>query len=133
MPNYWLGIMALAFAAALALWIVLVFRAERLPPRPPQESTPHREVIGGTFDAREGGRQVMPHPGAPLVPEAGNDVSRQGGQAAGQEAGHAADRVVPEQRATPEAEQAPARRHPRRRPARRPSAADDQPERHPTG
>jgi len=109
MPNYWLGIMALAFAAALALWIVLVFRAERLPPRPPQESTPHREVIGGTFDAREGGRQVMPHPGAPLVPEARRDVSRQGGQAAEQAPEPVAGRTVPEQRATPQAEQAPQR------------------------
>src|SRR5215470_1817210 len=121
MPNYWLGIMALAFAAALALWIVLVFRAERLPPKPPQESTPHREVIGGTFDALEGGRQVMPHPGAPLVPQARHDVSRQGGQAAEQAPEPVAGRAVPEQRATPLAEQAPQRqnaRHPGRRPAR---------------
>jgi hypothetical protein len=131
MPNYWLGIMAVAFAAALALWIALVFRAERLRPRPPQESTPHREVIGGAFDAREGGRQVMPHPGAPLEPEARQDQPRQGEQtdeqAPEQEANrgvpehetdrgvpeHKTDRGVPEQRAAPQAEQAPARQHDR--------------------
>lgn len=68
-PYYWLGIMAIAFAAAMALWITLVFRAGREVPRRPQESEPHREVIGGTFEARAGGRQVMPDPGVPLVPE----------------------------------------------------------------
>jgi len=78
MPNYWLGIMAVAFAAALALWIVLVFRAGRGRQGPPQESAPHREVIGGAFAAREGGRQVMPDPGAPLVPETDQNVPRQG-------------------------------------------------------
>ncbi len=70
MPNYWLGIMAVAFAAAMALWITLVFRAGRSKPHQQQpQAGPHREVIGGAFDAREGGRQVMPDPGAPLVPE----------------------------------------------------------------
>ena len=68
-PYYWLGIMAVAFAAAIALWIVLVFRAGREVPHRPQESEPHREVVGGAFEAREGGRQVMPDPGVPLVPE----------------------------------------------------------------
>lgn len=68
MPNYWLGIMAVAFAAAMALWITRVFRAGRnAPHRQQQESGPHRDVAGGAFDAREGGRQVMPDPGAPLV------------------------------------------------------------------
>ena len=81
MPNYWLAIMAVAFAAALALWIGLVFRAERLKPGPPHESAPHRDVIGGAFAAREGGRQVMPDPGAPIVPESGADVPRQAGAA----------------------------------------------------
>jgi hypothetical protein len=71
MPNYWLGIMAVAFAAAMALWITLVFRAGRSAPhRQQQEAGPHREVMGGAFDASEGGRQVMPDPGARLVPEA---------------------------------------------------------------
>ncbi len=69
MPNYWLGIMALAFAAALAVWIVVVFRADRNPSRRAQDSTPHREVIGGAFEAREGGRQLMPDPGTPLSQE----------------------------------------------------------------
>ncbi len=70
MPNYWLGIMAVAFAAALALWITVVFRAGRnAPHRQQRETGRHREVVGGAFDAREGGRQVMPDPGAPLEPE----------------------------------------------------------------
>ncbi len=69
MPNYWLGIMAVAFAAALAVWITVVFRAGRNTPHRPQESAPHREVIGGAFEAREGGRQVMPDPVKPLVPD----------------------------------------------------------------
>ena len=72
MANYWLGIMAVAFAAAMALWITVVFRAGRNKPHRQQpESGPHREVMGGAFDAREGGRQVMPDPGTPLVPEPG--------------------------------------------------------------
>ncbi len=70
MPNYWLGIMAVAFAAAMALWITVVFKAgTHKPRRPPPESGPHREVVGGAFDASQGGRQVMPDPGAPLRPE----------------------------------------------------------------
>jgi hypothetical protein len=78
---YWLGIMAVAFAAAIALWIVLVFRAGRDVPRRTQETEPRREVVGGAFEAREGGRQVMPDPGMPLVPEqrdrrAGQPISR---------------------------------------------------------
>ncbi|HEX6933740.1 MAG TPA: hypothetical protein VF162_16460 [Streptosporangiaceae bacterium] len=77
MPNYWLGIMAVAFAGAMALWITVVFRAGRNVPHHQQpESGPHREVMGGSFDAREGGRQVMPDPGAPLAPENGKTASR---------------------------------------------------------
>lgn len=78
---YWLGIMAVAFAAALALWIVLVFRAGRDVPHRTQESEPRREVVGGAFEAREGGRQVMPDPGVPLVPE---QRDKRAGQPAGQ-------------------------------------------------
>jgi len=87
--NYWLGIMAVAFAAALALWIALVFRADRHRPGPPQESEPHRDVIGGAFAAREGGRQVMPDPRAPIVPETRRDVPRQAAAASGEVAGRA--------------------------------------------
>lgn len=77
MPNYWLGIMAVAFAAAMALWIAVVFRAGRNKPhRQQRETGPHREVMGGAFDAREGGRQVMPDPGAPLVHETDTAASR---------------------------------------------------------
>jgi hypothetical protein len=68
MHNYWIGIMALAFVIAMATWLLLVFNAGRPGPREPQESAPHREVIGGEFEAREGGRQLMPHPAQPSEP-----------------------------------------------------------------
>src|SRR5215469_10469886 len=71
--NYWLGIMALAFA--LATWISLVFLASRHPGGKAQESWPHREVIGGAFSAREGGRQVTPDPRVP--PEAESEAGTQ--------------------------------------------------------
>ena len=32
-----------------------------------QEPEPHREVIGGTFEAKAGGHQVMPDPTVPLA------------------------------------------------------------------
>ena len=67
--NYWLGIMALAFAIAMAIWIALVFMADRHPGGKAQESWPHRDVIGGAFAAREGGRQVTPDPRTPPEPE----------------------------------------------------------------
>src|SRR5258708_38008560 len=60
--NYWLGIMALAFALAIATWIGLVFRANRHPGGKAQESWPHRDVMGGAFSAMQGGRQVTPDP-----------------------------------------------------------------------
>jgi hypothetical protein len=110
MPNYWLGIMAVAFAAALTVWIGLVFMADRPRPRPPQDSTPHRDVIGGAFTAHEGGRQVMPDPGVTLVPESGRDVPRQARPSTvGRAVRNEGDRAVPEQRAAPEPEQAPVR------------------------
>lgn len=71
MAAYWLVIMAAAFLMAIAVWIWLVFRADRRQPPPPQESSPQREVIGGAFRAREGGRQVMPDPDEPLQSPAG--------------------------------------------------------------
>jgi hypothetical protein len=69
--NYWLGIMAGAFVIALSLWIGLVFYAERHPAaRQPGDFQPRREVIGGEFEAREGGRQLVPHFGQPTdLPE----------------------------------------------------------------
>jgi hypothetical protein len=67
--NYWLGIMALAFALAVVLWIGLVFNASRHPGGKAQESWPHRDVMGGHFSAREGGRQVTPDPRVPPEPE----------------------------------------------------------------
>jgi hypothetical protein len=63
--NYWLGIMAAAFTIAMAAWLLLVFRADRHPGGTPHESMPRREVIGGEFQASEGGRQLMPRPGDP--------------------------------------------------------------------
>lgn len=67
--DIWLVVMAICLAAALATWIFLVFRSERHTPEQLHDSFPHREVIGGKFDAHEGGRQVMPDPHEPLVPE----------------------------------------------------------------
>lgn len=66
--NYWLGIMALSFAVAIAVWIGLVFNAGRHPGGKAQESWPHRDVMGGAFFAREGGRQVTPDPRIPPEP-----------------------------------------------------------------
>lgn len=69
-PNYWLGIMALAFALAVATWITLVFWANRHPAGKAQASWPRREVMGGAFKASEGGRQVTPDPRLPPESEA---------------------------------------------------------------
>jgi hypothetical protein len=89
MANYWLGIMAVAFAAAMALWITLVFMADRAAPhRQQREAGPHREVMGGAFDALEGGRQVMPDPGVPLVPEARRPEAETGRSETGTPAAH---------------------------------------------
>lgn len=65
MHSYWIGIMAIAFVITLVAWILLVFNADRHPRGRPHESLPHRDVIGGEFSAREGGRQLMPHPNEP--------------------------------------------------------------------
>lgn len=85
MHNYWIGIMALAFVLAMATWLLLVFNADRRQgPGKTQDSSPHREVIGGEFEAREGGRQLMPHPAqpsepphVPAQPGAGSELPRQ--------------------------------------------------------
>ncbi len=64
--NYWLGIMAAAFAVAMALWIWLVLRADKHPHGYQNEIPPmRREVLGGAFVARDGGRQVVPDPREP--------------------------------------------------------------------
>ncbi len=69
--NYWLGIMAAAFAAAMAVWIWLVLRADKHPHGYSSgETRPlRREVLGGAFVARDGGRQVVPDRREP--PESG--------------------------------------------------------------
>jgi len=100
MPNYWLGIMAVALAVALAAWIGLVFMADKQQSRPPQETVLKREVIGGMFAAHKGGRQVMPDPEesivhddwvdpqvVPAVPGAATGVPRAASGAPGQAAG----------------------------------------------
>ena len=113
MQSYWLAIMAVCLAAALGIWIALVFLADRSGSRRPQENWPHREVVGGTFEARRGGRQVMPGPNEPIVPE-----PRQGGGAPAEPAvgsgdpgpARSARELLPEQRAQPSAEREPAQR-----------------------
>src|SRR5215472_2403961 len=67
MPAYWLGIMAVVLAIALAAWITLVLGADRKIPDKPRESPPPREIVGGIFQATRGGRQVMPDPNEPIV------------------------------------------------------------------
>jgi hypothetical protein len=99
MPNYWLGIMAVVLAITLAAWIGLVFRADKHQSGEPQEPAPKREVIGGIFAARRGGRQVMPDQEEPIVHD-----DRGVPEAAP---------VVPEQRTEPAPEQTPARGNPR--------------------
>lgn len=64
--GVWLAVMAICLAATLAIWLVLVFMADRSTGEP-QENSPHREVVGGTFQARHGGRQVMPDPTEPIL------------------------------------------------------------------
>jgi len=80
MPNYWLGIMALTLAATLGVWIWLVLWSGGKSLGRRQDNSPPREVIGGTFEARRGGRQVMPDPMEPITQELG---VADGGQAPG--------------------------------------------------
>ena len=57
----WSFIMAAAIVVGLFIFIFATVRAGRRRKErgPVQDSTPHREVIGGRFDSA-GGRQVMP-------------------------------------------------------------------------
>src|SRR5262245_59787438 len=129
MPNYWLGIMAAAFAIAMTVWISLVFWAGRKSPGRPEVPLPPREIVGGAFEARQGGRQLMPDPFEPIV----HDETSEGqpARSAGptpaapvagpgvpeQRKGTVIGNVVPEQRKGPVPEQESATRdHP---PARR--------------
>jgi len=124
MPNYWLGIMAVVLAITLAVWIGLVFRADKVQSGPPREAAPNREVIGGMFAARQGGRQVMPDPDEPIVhhDSSGQEVvptvpaqaagarGQTGPEATQPEAtGAAAEPPVPGPRTEPVPEQTPAR------------------------
>jgi hypothetical protein len=105
MPNYWLGIMAVAFAIALTVWISLVFWAGRKTPDRPEDPLPPREIIGGVFEAHLGGRQVMPDPREPIIhdDETSTVVPEQ-------RKGPVTGTVVPEQRKGPVPEQEPAAR-----------------------
>lgn len=111
MQNYWIGVMAVAFVIALAAWLLLVFNADRKGPAKAQDSLPHREVIGGEFEAREGGRQLMPHPAQPSEPAAaaqpgaGQELPRQRMPAAAEQESAG----VPEQGTAEIPERAPAR------------------------
>ena len=77
--SAWLAVMAVCLAAALAVWLTLVFLADRSQAGRAQENSPHREVVGGTFEARHGGRQVMPDPTEPILhgPDAAAQVPGQ--------------------------------------------------------
>ena len=121
MPNYWLGIMAVVLAITLAVWIGLVFRADKHQSGPPPEPAPNREVIGGSFAARKGGRQVMPDPEeaivhddwaetevAPSVPEQAAGMADTQEPARPATTRRAAQPAVPGQRAEPVPEQTPA-------------------------
>src|SRR5260221_3071583 len=110
MPNYWLPIMAVAFAGAIAVWIALVFMADRKQSRPTEVPPPPREIAGGMFAARRGGRQVMPDPTEPIVHD--DDQTSQELTGAAPPVGPAAPvtrTAVPEQRSAPAREQAPPR------------------------
>ncbi|HEX9064052.1 MAG TPA: hypothetical protein VF843_03030, partial [Streptosporangiaceae bacterium] len=65
----WLIVMAVALALALGAWIFLTFHAQRHEARQMTESNPQLDVNGGHFHARAGGRQAMPDPREPIVPE----------------------------------------------------------------
>ena len=112
MPNYWLGIMAVAFAGAMTVWIVLVFRAGRNIPKRPEDPLPPREIIGGVFEARRGGRQVMPDPREPIAheDETGQEGPGPAGPAGPAPAAPVSGTVVPEQRKASVPEQDPAGR-----------------------
>jgi hypothetical protein len=114
--NYWLGIMALAFALAIVAWIGLVFNAGRHPSGRRQESWPHREVMGGSFTAFEGGRQVMPEPAKSPEPEA----TSPGPTAASPEATAASPEAHAEARPEAEAATVPAPREEAREEAQAP-------------
>jgi len=55
-------------AIALAFWLVAVLRADTHPRWKHQESPPKYEVTGGSFEAVDGGRQLMPLPGERPIP-----------------------------------------------------------------
>lgn len=110
MHGYMLAIMAVCLAGALALWLALVFMAGRNPSRRPQQNWPHREVVGGTFEASRGGRQVMPDPTESIVREPGPSADTGSSADTGPrgEAGVSAQGRVPGQREEPGVERAPA-------------------------
>jgi hypothetical protein len=58
-------VMPIVIALCLAGWIAAVFYANAHPRRPHQ-SRSRTDVAGGTFQAVEGGRQLMPIPERPV-------------------------------------------------------------------
>jgi hypothetical protein len=103
MPNYWLGIMALTLAATLGVWILLVLWSGGKSMGRRQDNSPHQEVMGGTFEARRGGRQVMPDPMEPITQEPGPADGEQAHGSA--DTGQGGDVKIPEQRKGPVPEQ----------------------------
>jgi hypothetical protein len=107
MPYYWLGIMALTLAATLGVWILLVLWSGGKSLGRRQDNSPHQEIMGGTFEARQGGRQVMPDPMEPITQEPGLADGEQAHGSA--DTGQVSDVKAPEQGKGPVPEQTLAR------------------------
>jgi hypothetical protein len=56
-------VIPIVVAIALAFWIFIVYWAEFHPEHKSRSRLPGTEVSGGAFEARVGGRQLMPHHG----------------------------------------------------------------------
>jgi hypothetical protein len=81
----------------LAVWLTAVLRADTHPGIKHHRKSPDYEVTGGAFDAREGGRQLMPIPGQrPAAARPGTAELRTGQEQPGavdsEKAGTAAER-----------------------------------------
>jgi hypothetical protein len=64
------AVWTIPFVAAIALfaWLFVVLRADTHPGWKQKNIPPKYEVTGGSFEAVDGGRQVMPRPGGRPIP-----------------------------------------------------------------